>query len=240
MYLWARRNPNANMQLNFLPIQGRYLPLAHVGISYALNNPVQPLLHGCAVGHVTGRRVWQTPSILVNLVGGGEDDVFMDNDDDDGNGDNIQHAAPMNNQQRVQEMMQRDRASPAHIAAKSGSLQQLQQIASQSTTIHLLAAPDRNGWQPLHEAVRGGHLECVEFLVGQNEVVDIFARTNSGETPLALAQRCHAPQHPVTRRLMGLVRELAMNSEGRNNNEYGEVEAGSTSGDEGYVEVDGS
>lgn len=45
-----------------------------------------------------------------------------------------------------------------------------------------------NGWEPVHEAVRSGSLEAVQFLV-QNGA-DINSRTGRdkrGETPLALA-----------------------------------------------------
>ena len=34
MYLWSKRNPTQQINLNFVPIQGQYLPFAHVALSY--------------------------------------------------------------------------------------------------------------------------------------------------------------------------------------------------------------
>ena len=43
---------------------------------------------------------------------------------------------------------------------------------------------DTNGWQPIHEAVRGGHTIIVKYLIEFD--VDYNARTNNGHggTPL--------------------------------------------------------
>ena len=42
----------------------------------------------------------------------------------------------------------------------------------------LVKAKDHNGWTPLHEATRGGHLECVKFLIssGLDKVSPLTAR----------------------------------------------------------------
>ncbi|CAE7638470.1 Ankrd49, partial [Symbiodinium microadriaticum] len=52
---------------------------------------------------------------------------------------------------------------------------------------------DRNGWMPLHEAVRGGHTDLVKFLVEMG--ADIGAVTNGGGTALWWARRLLAPGH---------------------------------------------
>jgi len=60
---------------------------------------------------------------------------------------------------------------------------------------------DHNGWQPLHEAVRGGFLSVVEYLVTEAKV-DINARTGDdgyGGSPLWWAKKFHGDNHPVTR-----------------------------------------
>jgi hypothetical protein len=212
MYLWARRNPDADMQINFFPLKGKWLPLAHIGIAHLMNNPLQPLLHGIAVGHVvffliyvipqqTGKRVWKTPSILVDLVGGHDGDFHAD----DGPVEPLHRPAPPQERLRRQQhaMMERDGATPAHVAAKTGDLARLQQLFSSTTTRHMLTTPDRNQWLPLHEAIRGAHLECVRFLLtSEPHVLDAHRTTRTGETPLALAQRCHGEDHPVTRLVM--------------------------------------
>ncbi len=51
----------------------------------------------------------------------------------------------------------------SHTAAATGDLQVL--IAIEAKDPALLKAKDHNGWTPLHEAVRGGHLDCVKFLI---------------------------------------------------------------------------
>ena len=55
------------------------------------------------------------------------------------------------------------RGIKAHTAAATGDLEILMAIAAKD--IELVRVRDQNGWTPLHEAVRGGHLECVKFLI---------------------------------------------------------------------------
>lgn len=99
----------------------------------------------------------------------------------------------------------RDNATPAHVAAKFGDLQHLQELVEVSDEQGrrlLLTASDRNGWQPLHEACRGGHRNIVRYLVTELiEHIDVHATTNSGATPLSLSQEYHGQNHPVTRLL---------------------------------------
>jgi ankyrin repeat protein len=51
----------------------------------------------------------------------------------------------------------------AHTAGKIGDISALIAIATKD--IMLLQIYDNNGWTPLHEAARGGHLEAVKFLI---------------------------------------------------------------------------
>jgi ankyrin repeat protein len=63
---------------------------------------------------------------------------------------------------------------------------------------------DRNGWQPIHEAARGGHTEAIKTLVEFG--ADINARTNHGKggTPLHVAITSLSEKHPVAQYLVSL------------------------------------
>ena len=50
-----------------------------------------------------------------------------------------------------------------HAAAASGDVGALKELAADNKKA--LHVKDKNGWQPLHEAVRGGHMEAVDFLI---------------------------------------------------------------------------
>ncbi|KAL7553355.1 hypothetical protein ACHAWF_016630 [Thalassiosira exigua] len=85
-----------------------------------------------------------------------------------------------------------------HRAAQRGDLDALRDAADLGHT-DLLRAPDANGWTCLHEAVRAGQRNVVEYLV---RVVRLDARavTNGGRgrSPLQLALEHHGEGHPVT------------------------------------------
>ena len=67
-----------------------------------------------------------------------------------------------------------------------------------------LSRTDRNGWTPLHEAARSGHLDAVKLLIDFG--VDKNARTHKGKgsTPLSIAKEELTENHPVARFLMGI------------------------------------
>lgn len=218
LYLWSKRNPNAMIQLNFVPMEGRYLPFAHIGISLFMNNRLHEMLHGYAVAHtyyyliavaptlLGGRRILRTPQILAELIGEGEN-MMPDAVD--------YQPTRFHNQ---------DNATAAHVAAKVGNLPHLQQLveAAMSTGGQrrrrlLLTAADRNGWQPLHEACRCGYIEVVRYLVvEQGESIDIHATTNIGQSSLSLSREFNGEDHPVTQLL-----QQTITSNGDSNQEEG-------------------
>lgn len=63
----------------------------------------------------------------------------------------------------------------AHTAASSGDLEALMEIAAKDP--EAIKKIDNNGWSPLHEAVRGGHIEVVSYLLSKG--ADVNMRTVS-------------------------------------------------------------
>ena len=74
----------------------------------------------------------------------------------------------------------------AHRAAAVGNIEELERIYH-NTDIDAMNAQDSNGWSPIHEAARSGHVEAIRFLVEAG--ADIGAKTNSGSTALWWARR---------------------------------------------------
>ena len=72
------------------------------------------------------------------------------------------------------------------LAAFNGNIELLTHFSDSSP--HLLEVTDKNGWRPIHEAVRSNKVSTVHFLL--NKGVDLNARTglnNEGRSPLAIA-----------------------------------------------------
>jgi ankyrin repeat protein len=61
---------------------------------------------------------------------------------------------------------------------------------------------DSNGWTPLHEGARAGHLEVVKLLVEKGANVNEV--TVYGETALYWAEKEHGREHGVVEFLKGL------------------------------------
>lgn len=90
----------------------------------------------------------------------------------------------------------------AQKAAAKGDVKVLkQEISEKKDVVH---KRDDNGWQPLHEAARGGHQDALELLV--NNGADVNTRTygGAGETPLHIAKRRYGAFHPVVKYLQSL------------------------------------
>lgn len=84
----------------------------------------------------------------------------------------------------------------AHEAAKEGMVEVLQDAIKKKKAI--VNAKDENGWTPLHEGARSGHLEVVKLLVENG--ADVNAKTaGDGGTALWWAKQSHEEDHPVVR-----------------------------------------
>ena len=93
----------------------------------------------------------------------------------------------------------------AHAAA-TGDIKSMEQYAKDHKD--LLQQKDSNGWQPIHEAARAGHLDAVKLLVGHG--ADFNERTNFGEgsSVLELVLDNHGTEHPLFDYLEGIGAEL--------------------------------
>jgi hypothetical protein len=87
-------------------------------------------------------------------------------------------------------------STDAHFFSREGKLEELKQAVKLLPEV--VNASDKNGWQPLHEAVRAGDVEIVKFLLENG--ADVNARTEKdgkGATALNWALHYHDEEHPV-------------------------------------------
>lgn len=99
-----------------------------------------------------------------------------------------------------------DGVTKAHGYAATNDLKRLTKLAEKQSDI--LHKEDINGWQPLHEAVRAGHVGVVEFLLRQNANVNHRTSQGKGSTPLGLARQHLTPEHPIVQLLESYGAEL--------------------------------
>lgn len=88
----------------------------------------------------------------------------------------------------------------ANRAAATGDIDSLKKLAKKDTK--KLHEQDGNGWQPIHEAARAGHVDIISLLLKHN--ADINARTNDGKggSPLNVAINTLSMKHPVSKFLV--------------------------------------
>jgi prolyl 4-hydroxylase len=96
--------------------------------------------------------------------------------------------------------------SEEHAAAAHGDTDSLREIAKENR--RALHSKDKNGWQPIHEAVRGGHLDTVRYLVEQKADVNALTHFGKGVSPYYMALKSHGRDHPLTEYLNGLGAKL--------------------------------
>lgn len=77
---------------------------------------------------------------------------------------------------------------------------------------------DENGWQPIHESVRGGRIEVVKYLVDMG--ADLTAKTSNGATPLWWARRILPPDSEI----IPYLESVSAPDEGPEEEEVGEEE----------------
>ena len=121
-----------------------------------------------AMIHVS-KRLWDESVKVLSLhghdIGGGDEDVVMN---DGVSEESVIVAANNDDDASTPPVVIDDTPPPpprinAHAAGRNGDMAALAAIGA--TDIGLLNIKDANGWTPLHEAARGGHLEAVKFLI---------------------------------------------------------------------------
>jgi ankyrin repeat protein len=65
---------------------------------------------------------------------------------------------------------------------------------------HLLNSKDANGWTPLHDGARAGHVEVVKLLIDKGANINERTNEGKGETPLHWSIVEHGEDHPVSQR----------------------------------------
>jgi len=81
------------------------------------------------------------------------------------------------------------------VAAMKGDIKVLKRVGKRNPrSLHF---DDVNGWRPLHEAVRAGHVEAVKFIL--SEGADINQVTKTGVSPLNIALEYLGKHHKMTK-----------------------------------------
>lgn len=93
-------------------------------------------------------------------------------------------------------------STPAHKLAQEGDAKTLSSVIDKMG--HLLDAKDANGWTPLHEGARAGHVEVVELLVKKGANINERTMEGKGETPLYWSIQENGEDHPVSQLLLSL------------------------------------
>jgi prolyl 4-hydroxylase len=88
-------------------------------------------------------------------------------------------------------------STSAHMAAQDGDIETLMEIVDKRG--HLVNAKDENGWTPLHEGARGGHVDVIELLVSRGAEINERTNHGSGSSALYIAKENHDVSHPVVK-----------------------------------------
>jgi prolyl 4-hydroxylase len=83
----------------------------------------------------------------------------------------------------------------AHTLAKQGRANELIQLLDDQN--HLVHAKDDNGWTPLHEGARAGHVDVVKYLVEKGANVNERSQNGKGGNALFYAYENHGKESAV-------------------------------------------
>jgi prolyl 4-hydroxylase len=100
-------------------------------------------------------------------------------------------------------MIHENHSPEAHHAAAIGDINKLALLARNDNKA--LHRKDGNGWQPLHEAARGGHTDAVKLLVEHGADIDACTGHGSGGySPLEIAKQALGDTHSIIDYLVSL------------------------------------
>lgn len=89
-----------------------------------------------------------------------------------------------------------------HIAAATGDVDTLLELAAKDNT--KLHHKDRNGWAPIHEAARAGHIDVITLLLENGADMNVRTHGGKGGSPLNVAINSLSKKHPVSQFLRDL------------------------------------
>jgi len=90
----------------------------------------------------------------------------------------------------------------AHLLASEGRTNELIELIEEQK--HLIHATDSNGWTPLHEGARWGHVDVVKFLVEQGADIRLRSKNGTGGNAMFYAQAEQGSEAPVVLFLQSL------------------------------------
>lgn len=95
-------------------------------------------------------------------------------------------------------------ARETHVAAALGDVNAIQAIAKRSKT--LLHKKDENGWMPIHEAARAGHVRVAKLLIEQHGVSknSRTGHVDQGGSVLNIAREFWPDDSAIVQYLLGL------------------------------------
>lgn len=88
-----------------------------------------------------------------------------------------------------------DEQTLAHYLAAEGKTNDLIELIEEQK--HLVHSKDSNGWTPLHEGARWGHVDVVKYLVQKGADIHERSRNGTGGNAMYYAQSVQGPDSPV-------------------------------------------
>lgn len=92
----------------------------------------------------------------------------------------------------------------AHVAAKAGEYEKLEEELKEGNSKEILTERDQNGWQVLHQGVTSGSADVVELLVDHGADINARTRGGYGDTPLRIAEKLYDEFHPIVEYLKNM------------------------------------